>query len=209
MHRSTPLLLALSALSRLAAAQSSTIVNVIQPLGADDGMYGSVIAVESDLTTVALHCPSTETQTMGDRTYSDPCAELYSATAFIGAKTFSQAQSYSAVEEAGSVTHRVVLGCVIGTKDATCSGTMSQFGVIAMGSTTSTVSTQEVVTTTVEDWSKEASPLTITGGLEKLSAPQATGTGAGAASTSTSKAGAPMVTARAVLAGVAAVVAAL
>jgi hypothetical protein len=97
MRHSTPLLLALTG---LAAAQSSTIIkNVIQPLGSDSGMYGSVVAVESDLTTVALHCPSTETETRGGRAYSDPCAELYSATAFIGTSTFSQAQGYSAVEE--------------------------------------------------------------------------------------------------------------
>jgi hypothetical protein len=102
MHHQPALLLALTA---LAAAQSSIVTNILQPLGSDTGMYGSVVGVESDLTTVALHCPQTETETRGGGgrpLVSDPCAELYSATAFIGASTFSQVQSYS-TEEVGYV----------------------------------------------------------------------------------------------------------
>ncbi|KAK0627490.1 hypothetical protein B0T14DRAFT_563296 [Immersiella caudata] len=212
MRQQTTFLLALSGLS---AAQSAIVTNILQPLGSDNGVYGSVVGVESDLTTVALHCPQTETQTRGGGRplVSDPCAELYSATAFIGPSTFSQVQGYSTeLEGAGSATERVELGCALGTKDATCVGTRLQLGVVREGTTTTTMSSQELITTVVEDWSRSALPLTITAGLEKLSgggAPQTTGTGGGAASTSTSKAGAPMVTARAVLAGVAAVVAAM
>ncbi|KAK0645689.1 hypothetical protein B0T16DRAFT_145313 [Cercophora newfieldiana] len=214
MHHPSTLLLLSAAAARLAAAQSSIVTSALMPLGSDVDVYGSVVGVGSGLTTIALNCPYSTSSVSG--TVFDPCGSVFKATVYLGPSTVSGEQVYTQfIEETNvSVTQEIRLGCVLGTKDATCTGTMTQQGTLTRGTTTSTVSSEEVQSTVIEDWTTEAAPLTITGGLEKLTAaPTGTGTGgaggAGSSGSSSSNAGAPMVTARAVLVGVAAMVAAL
>lgn len=198
------------------AAQSSTVTNILMPLYSDGDIYGDVVAVDSGLTTVALHCPQKESSSF------DPCKE-WSATIIFGSETMSARQTMSLAEATAVYIESIDIGCVLKSGDATCTATMSQSGSTKAGDgipATSEVKTSSE-STVIPKWTESASPLTLTSGLDKLGAPAATtgpkdgsasgsgsGSGSGgAAETSTSKAGAPMVTAQAVLMGVAAALA--
>ncbi|KAH8894551.1 hypothetical protein GQ53DRAFT_762636 [Thozetella sp. PMI_491] len=202
-------IVALGALFGLSVAQS-TVVSLILPAYDAQTIEASVVAVDATATTYFLTCPTGES--------SNQCGLADGATVVNGPSVLQW--------DINGDTLSIHVSCAITTDTASCTESASETGFVSQ--------TVEVIS----QLAQYAQPVTVTAGLDLLSAsgtgsagaatasPTATGSGSStsatqkaslsttasasgsasaAASSSTHTGGAPAVTQRAVLAGVAAV----
>ncbi|KAK4100280.1 hypothetical protein N658DRAFT_106065 [Parathielavia hyrcaniae] len=166
MKRASSLLLA----AGLAAAQSTTVVDILMPMADPQTLLASVISADATATSYFISCPTV--------TSSEECGFADGLEVLNGPSTMNYAMTISE-------TYTLSADCQL---QPTANLGVCTASMISGASTSTTVDT-------LSDYSSFFIPVTVTAGLERLSATTTPSTG-----------GMPQITQNAVLAGAAALV---